>query len=276
MGTGPKSSKTAISVAICRALKKLDNSVVPFKSIAVIDSSKYMSSRYPIYSYGIIHHCQAAGIKFNTNFNPVLVNKTSDAQGDIYINGIHYGKVALLNDDMIIFDSLSNSLKNRVLEAIKVSLTIISSQNDYVIIEGASSPVDLNENDDIPNIMVARLTKAPIIISSLFSKGGSAASLIGTLLCLPQDLHQLVKGVILSNVRNLDAAQHTFNLISSYSNKKVLGYIPNLPICWDNNLNNEVHNEQAYDVWANAVMDLTQGPSSIFHSLKMENGDAVE
>jgi len=104
-----------------------------------------------------------------------------------------------------------------------------------VILEGAGSPAEINlQKFDIANMQIAQKANASVLLVSDIDKGGSFASLAGTMTLIEKKYQELVKGFILNKFRgDIDVLKPGFRKIKQITKIPVLGTIPmiktNLP-----------------------------------------------
>jgi len=249
MGTGPRAGKTILSLGLCRSLTNRDIRVAPFKAICVIQSEYIKDDKYPWYAYGIIHHARAARAPFTTLMNPVAIYTSDFISGELYIHGEPVQRIQLLNEDTLLTDSLNEEVCTLLTRAVENALYELRSTYDYLVIEGASSPSEVAPTEDFPNVYVNTLTRAPILLSASFSRGGSAAAMIGTGLMLPEQLRSRVQGFILTDVRDLQSTLYARQLIERHLQLPFRGAIAHLPL-WDGA---SYSDEEAYEIIARAV-----------------------
>ena len=75
--------------------------------------------------------------------------------------------------------------KKVALDAVLTSYSRLNERFDYLLVEGAGSPAEINLRDnDIANMGFAEAVDCPVIIIADIDKGGVFAHLVGTLALL--------------------------------------------------------------------------------------------
>ena len=172
-GTSSGAGKTTLVTAICRILADEGYKVAPFKS-QNMSSYSYVGKKFEISRAQAIQAI-AARTEIIPAMNPILLKPLGNYISQVFVNGIFYRK-------MHAKDYYKKFALSTGLEQSKNSLDQLLKTNDVVILEGAGSPAEINlQKYDIANMRMAEYCKSPVILVSDIDKGGSFASIIGTL-----------------------------------------------------------------------------------------------
>jgi adenosylcobyric acid synthase len=99
---------------------------------------------------------------------------------------------------------------------------------DLVILEGAGSPAEINlQKFDIANMKIAQIAHASVLLVSDIDKGGSFASLVGTMALIEKKYQKLVKGFVFNKFRgDLEVLKPGYKKLKNITKVPVLGTIP--------------------------------------------------
>lgn len=218
-GCSSDAGKSYIATALCRILKNRGYRVCPYKSQNMSNNS------YVTWDGGEIGRAQgvqaeAAGIRPETYMNPILLKPQQDSGSEIVL----FGKVY---KPMPGKEYHQNFTMNKGLEAARKGLDIIRENFDAVVIEGAGSPAEVNLNDrEIVNMRIANEADVPVLLAVDINRGGSFASIVGTLELLGED-RKRVKGLIFNQFRgDISLFEDGVKWIEDYTGVKVVGVLP--------------------------------------------------
>ena len=211
--------KSYIATGLCRVLKDMGYKVSPFKSQNMSNNS------YVTWDGGEIGRAQgvqaeAAGVRAETYMNPILLKPQKDSRSEVVL----FGEVYEAMPGKTYHDDFARS---KGVEALRKGLEIIEENYDAIVIEGAGSPAEVNLNDrEIVNMYVANEADVPVLLVVDINKGGSMASVVGTLELVGED-RKRVKGIIFNKFRgDLSLFEDGIRWIEEYTGIKVVGVLP--------------------------------------------------
>lgn len=217
-GTTSDAGKSILVAAICRILNNAGYSVAPFKPQNMALNSAVTKDGGEIGRAQAVQ-AQAARIEPTTDMNPVLLKPNTDIGAQVIVNG-----KALANMDAQYY----HNHKPKLLEEVLKAHQRLSEQYDYVIVEGAGSPAEVNLRDrDIANMGFAEPADCPVIIVADIDRGGVFAHLTGTLDCLSQSEQNRVVGFVINRFRgDIKLLEPGLEWLEEKTGKPVLGVIP--------------------------------------------------
>ena len=245
-GTTSDAGKSTLVAGLCRILKNKGESVVPFKP-----QNMALNSAVTV-DGGEIGRAQAvqalaAGLEPHTDMNPVLLKPNSDTGAQVIVHG-H----AVKNLSAVDYHEYKTTAMNAVLE----SYNRLKQQYDWIIVEGAGSPAEINLRDrDIANMGFAEEVDCPVIIVGDINRGGVFAHLTGTLDLLSESEQHRTLGFIINCFRgDISLLESGLDWLEERTNKKVFGVLPYL---------HGFHLEAEDSVKINQVIDNSQQPINI-------------
>ncbi|NJE03020.1 cobyric acid synthase [Thermococcus sp. MV11] len=219
LGTSSGAGKSLLVTALCRIFSNLGYDVVPFKSQNMSLNSA------PGIEGGEISRAQylqaiACRKRPSVKFNPILLKPEGNMRSQVVFMGKPIGSVSA-REYML---SRKEELFRKAMEV----LDGLREEHDLVIIEGAGSPVEINLKDyDIANTRVMLHAKAKGILVTDIDRGGSFASIVGTMELLNEREREAIIGFVFNKFRG-DASllQPGFEYLEKRYGKSTLGVIP--------------------------------------------------
>ncbi len=218
-GTSSSAGKTTLVTALCRIFSNKGYKVSPFKSQNMSNYS-YKTKEFEISRAQAIQ-AVAARAQITPDINPILLKPLGNYRSEVFLQGKYYKKMHA--KDYYKKFALSQGLK-----VATFSLQKLQKENDLVIIEGAGSPAEINlEKFDIANMKIAQRAKYPVLLITDIDRGGSFASIVGTLALLDSRYKKLIKGFVINKFRgDLSVLKPGFAKLKKNTGKPVLGVIP--------------------------------------------------
>jgi adenosylcobyric acid synthase len=218
-GTSSGAGKTTLVAALCRIFSDKGYSVAPFKS-QNMSNFAYITPEFEISRAQAI---QAIGArcKITSDLNPILLKPVGNYNSIVYLNGKRYKK-------MHAKEYYEKFVNHEGIRIASKSLKTLQKNFDLVILEGAGSPAEINlQKFDIANMKIAQKANASVLLVSDIDKGGSFASLVGTMALIEKKYQKLVKGFIFNKFRgDLDVLKPGFQKLKNITKRPVLGTIP--------------------------------------------------
>jgi adenosylcobyric acid synthase len=218
-GTSSGAGKTTLVSALCRIFSDKGYRVAPFKS-QNMSNFAYVTPKFEISRAQAI---QAIGARcdITPELNPILLKPIGNYNSIVYVNGKRYKKMHAKD----YYEKFVNS------EGIKIasnSLRNLQKNFDLVILEGAGSPAEINlQKFDIANMRIAQKANASVLLVSDIDKGGSFASLVGTMTLIEKKYQKLVKGFVFNKFRgDVDVLKPGFQKLKKITKIPVIGTIP--------------------------------------------------
>lgn len=217
-GTSSGAGKTTLVTALCRIFADKGYRVAPFKS-QNMSSYSYQGNGFEISRAQAIQAI-AAKAEVSENMNPIMLKPLGDYVSEVFVMGKRYKK-------MHAEEYYKKFALTKGLEIAKRSLDYLRSRYDLVILEGAGSPAEINmQKYDIANMRMAKYCSSPVLLISDIDKGGTFASLVGTLELLGKD-RKFVRGYVINKFRGEPRILHpAYAYLEKKTRRPVLGTVP--------------------------------------------------
>lgn len=191
-GTMSNVGKSVVTAALCRAFTRDGYRVAPFKSQNMALNSYVTEDGFEM---GRAQAVQAECClrKPDVSMNPILLKPTTDMGSQVIVNGKVLGNMSAKE-----YFAYKKNLIPQILEAYGK----LDKENDIIVIEGAGSPAELNlKSEDIVNMGLAKMLKAPVLLVGDINPGGIFAQLYGTVSLLEKEEQQMIRGMIINKFR---------------------------------------------------------------------------
>nr|WP_314901111.1 cobyric acid synthase [uncultured Deefgea sp.] len=219
-GCTSDAGKSTLTAALCRLLQRRGISVAPFKpqnmalNSAVTQDGGEIGRAQAVQAF-------ACGLAPHTDMNPVLLKPSSDCRAQVIIQGKSIG-----NLDAVDYHDYKKTAKAAVFD----SWQRLASQYDWVLVEGAGSPAEVNlRAGDIANMGFAEEADCPVWLVADIDRGGVFAHFVGTLACLSESEQARIKGFIINRFRgDIALLQPGCDWLEAQTGKPVLAVVPYL------------------------------------------------
>ena len=224
-GTTSNAGKSFLAAALCRIFRQDGHTVAPFKSQNMALNS-FITGEGLEMGRAQVMQAEAAGIAPSVRMNPILLKPTNDVGSQVIVNGEVRGTMSARD---------YFAMKKTLIPDIMAAFESLASDHEIMVLEGAGSPAEINlKTDDIVNMGMAKLAKAPVLLCADIDRGGVFASLYGTVALLDEDERRMVKGLIINNFRGdktiLDPG---VKMLEDLTHIPVVGVVPHIQVDLD-------------------------------------------
>ncbi|WP_447078017.1 cobyric acid synthase [Shewanella algae] len=224
-GTTSDAGKSTLVAGLCRVFHRHGQRVAPFKPQNMALNSAVTRDGGEIGRAQALQ-AVAAGLEPRIDFNPVLLKPSSDTKAQVIIQG----KALTSLEAAAFFGPESRDYKAAALQAVLASWHRLQQEFDWLLVEGAGSPAEINlRQGDIANMGFAEAVDCPVILIADIDKGGVFAHLVGTLALLSESEQARVKGFVINRFRgDISLLQSGLDWLEAHTGKPVLGVLPYL------------------------------------------------
>ncbi|MCA1686331.1 MAG: cobyric acid synthase, partial [Planctomycetia bacterium] len=220
LGTASHVGKSVVAAAFCRLLAERGLRVAPFKAQNMALNSFVTRDGGEI-GRAQVAQAEAAGTEPLVEMNPVLL-KPMGGVSQVVLDGSPIGVMSARE-----YYAAKGSIWPRVARA----YDRLASRFDYVVLEGAGSPVEVNlAEHDLTNLRMARHADASVILVADIERGGVFAQLVGTWELLEPDDRRRVIGFVINKFRgDVGLLDSGLEFLRSRTGVAVLGVLPYRP-----------------------------------------------
>jgi adenosylcobyric acid synthase len=221
LGTASHSGKSITVAALCRIFRQDGLRVAPFKAQNMSLNSFATRDGCEIGRAQAVQ-ARAAGLEPHVDMNPLLLKPSSEIGSQVVLNGKVFGNVTAAH---------FRDFKGLFFDSVVSAYRRLSARFDYIILEGAGSPVEMNLKDgDIVNMRMAEAAGAACILVGDIDRGGVFASLVGTFDLLTAAERERFIGFIINKFRGDERLLAPgVEFLESRLGRRCVGVVPFIP-----------------------------------------------
>lgn len=224
LGATSGAGKSLTVTALCRIISNRRFSVSPFKSQNMSLNSYVTKGNHEI---SRIQHLQslAARIEPDYRVNPILLKPKGDLVSQVIVDGKPFG-------DYDVQSYYRDFVPGPGTETLKRNVDFLRRKYDFMVMEGAGSPAEINIYDrDIANMRAAEVADADCLLVVNMKWGGAFAYAYGTVALLREDDRKRVKGIILNNMHgDVESLRPGISILEQELGIPVIGVIPHISL----------------------------------------------
>ncbi|MGL6132308.1 MAG: cobyric acid synthase [Fusobacteriaceae bacterium] len=219
VGTSSGAGKSLTVAGLARIFYKDGFTTVPFKSQNMALNSFITTEGHEMGRAQVVQAI-ACGLEPQSFMNPILLKPTGDRKSQVIVNGKSIGNMAWME-----YSEFKSTLKGDIIDLYNKN---IRDRFDVCIMEGAGSPVEINlVDDDIVNMGMAEMVDAPVILVADIDRGGVFASVLGTVMLMPENERAMLKGVIINKFRgDIEVLRPGLKKLEELTGIPVIGILP--------------------------------------------------
>jgi adenosylcobyric acid synthase len=220
-GTGSDVGKSVLCAGLIRALVRRGHRVLPFKPQNMSNNAAVTADGGEIGRAQALQ-ARAAGVTPSVHMNPVLLKPQGDRTSQIVVQGRVYAQ-----SDARGYLAKKAELWPFVVE----SYAKLKAEADFVIVEGAGSPAEVNlRANDIANMGFATRADVPVVLVGDINRGGVIASLVGTAALLEPEELAMIAGYVINKFRGDPSLfDDGLKIITQHTGWQSFGVLPFLP-----------------------------------------------
>ena len=174
VGTGSDVGKSVLATALCRIFLQEGYTPAPFKAQNMALNSYATPDGLEIGRAQAVQ-AEAAKLPCSTDMNPLLLKPNSEHTTQVVLNGKPIGNRSA-------YEYFRKEGREELRSAVNEAFDRLAALHNPIVMEGAGSVSEINLRDsDLVNMPMARHAGADVILVADIDRGGSLASLVGTL-----------------------------------------------------------------------------------------------
>ncbi|MCD7859553.1 MAG: cobyric acid synthase [Firmicutes bacterium] len=221
-GTMSNVGKSLLTAGLCRVFRQDGYHVAPFKSQNMALNSFITADGLEMGRAQVVQ-AEACGVEPSVLMNPILLKPVTNMGSQVIVNGEVLGNMRAKD---------YFAMKRSLVPDIQKAFDTLCARNDILVIEGAGSPAEINlKTDDIVNMGMARLAKAPVLLVGDINPGGVFAQLAGTLMLLSEQERSMVKATIINKFRgDKSILDPGLAMLEELTGRPCIGVVPYMDI----------------------------------------------
>lgn len=225
VGATSDAGKSVTVAAICRILHRRGYIVAPFKSQNMSLNAKATRAGAEIAMAQIVQAAASGLTTPDSHMNPILLKPKKDTVSQVIVCGRPYA-------DYDVESYYGEFVPGPGRGIVRENVDFLKRHYDYVIMEGAGSPAEINIYDrDIANMGAAVAADADVILVVNVEWGGSFAYALGTVELIPEPDRSRIKGIIFNNIRgDVERFRPGIEAFSRYCDVPVIGLVPHADV----------------------------------------------
>lgn len=220
VGTCSDAGKSLLNTAFCRIFRKDGYQPAPFKA-QNMSLNSYSTPEGGEIGRAQAVQAEACGIAPHTDMNPVLLKPSSGQTAQVILNGMPVGHMPAC-------EYFRRGNKTQLFSAAVEAYQRLAAKYNPIVLEGAGSISELNLRDkDITNMRMAKEVRAAVYLVADIDRGGVFASVYGSVMLLPQEERQLIKGIIINKFRgDISLFEKGKEMLRELTGIPVVGVVP--------------------------------------------------
>jgi len=212
-GTSSGAGKTLLVSLLLKHFRKKGYSVAPFKALNISLNSGV--GKGGEIAYAQIFQAKVAGLEPEVEMNPILVKPQ---EKDLYV--VVKGKYRAT---VTVEEFYSQKFQEYLRNVITDSFNKLSKKHDLIIIEGTGAPTEINL-PDLSNRYILKISGAKYLLVSDIYRGGSLASILGTVIILGRE--RFIGAILNKYSGKEDLIKPAMSIMMKRYGIKILGFIP--------------------------------------------------
>ncbi len=223
-GAGSNVGKSMLVAGLARACKQRGISVAPFKPQNMSNNAAVTADGGEIGRAQALQ-ALACGLLPMTDMNPVLLKPETDTGAQVIVQGQRFATMKARD---------YGKQKARLLPPVLESFNRLKAAHDFVLVEGAGSPAEVNlRSGDIANMGFAAVADVPVVLIGDIDRGGVIAQLVGTHAVLPAEDRAMIRAFAINKFRGDPTLfEDGMRVISDRTGWAGLGILPWFADAW--------------------------------------------